>query len=277
MENDPQDWKEALPEEIRSHPSLEPYKLGEGEALVNVPPGLINSYVNQQKLIGRDKIPVPPENATDDDWNEVFSRLGRPENPEGYELKLPEDLPEEVKISDELMGEYRTTAHKLGILPKQAQSLLEWYLGANGKQIEALSTQRKEFQGRAEADLRKTWGKAYDEKVELSSNTFAHLANQMGEEKSEQLMNLMDDTGLGDHPLLVSFFAKIGELIGEDVIGGRPTAQYALTPEQASAEIARIYGDEKHPYHHPKHPEHKMAVARMEQLTEMEMAAESAK
>jgi len=275
MEGDPQNWREGLSEDIRSHPSLEPYKLGEGEEMVSVPPGLVKSYIGQQTLIGRDKIPVPPENATDEDWNEVFSRLGRPDAPEGYELKPPDGLPEQVKVSDELITEYKGVAHKLGFSPKQAQELLSWYLGANGKEIEALDNQRKEFQGQTEAALRKEWGQAYEQKVTVSANTFQHLAGQLGKEKSEQLMNLMEDTGLGDHPLLIGLFAKVAELIGEDVIAGKPAAGFGiLTPEQAKAEIAKIYGDEKHPYHHPNHAEHKMAVQRMDELTKMEVGEE---
>jgi len=277
MPDDPQDWKENLAEDLRSHPVFEKFKLGEGEALVGVPPTLLKSHAEQQKLIGRDKIPLPPEGATDEDWNEVWSRLGRPEKPEEYELKPPEDLPEQVQVSDELITEYKGIAHKLGILPKQAQELLTWYLGANARQMEDLDNQGKEHQKQTEAALRKEWGRAYDEKVEASANTFAHLASQMGEEKHEQLINLMDDTGIGNHPLMVSFFAKIGELIGEDVISGKGRTTFALTPEQAKAEIAKIYGDKDHPYHHPENAEHQAAVDRMNQLTEMEIAAESAK
>jgi len=273
MPDDPQ-WTDALAEDLRSNPVFEKHKLGEGEALVGVPPSLIKSHVEQQRLIGRDKIPVPPEEATDEDWNEVWSRLGRPEKPEEYELKPPEDLPEQVQVSDELIGEYKGEAYKLGILPKQAQGLLTWFLGANAKLIEDSDKQRDDFQKQTEANLRKEWGKAYDEKVKSSASTFLHFADQMGEEKAGELKALMDETGLGDHPLLVGFFAKIGELIGEDVITGKPRTSFALTPDQAEAEINKIYGNPDHPYHHPKHAEHKAAVERMNELTEMQIAAE---
>lgn len=274
MPDDPQDWRSALSEDIKSHPSLEPYKLGEGEAMVQVPPGLIKSYVGQQKLIGMDKLPIPGENAGPEDWDVVWSRLGRPETPDKYELKPPDDLPEQVKVSDELMTEYRTEAHKLGILPKQAQGLLEWFLGANAKEIQALDQQGKEYKANTEATLRKKWGKAYPEKVSLATNTFAHLGSQIGEDSFQSLSNLMDETGLGDHPLMLEFFSKVGELIGEDVITGKPRTSFALTPEQATAEIAKIQGDPKHPYYQKDHPEHNLAVRRMAELHEMEAAAE---
>jgi len=279
MADDPQDWKESLSEDLRSHPVFEKFKLGEGEALVGVPPSLIKSHAEQQKLVGRDKIPVPPENATDEDWGEVWSRLGRPETPEGYELKIAEDLPDIVKndIDEDLMSGFRGICHKAGIIPAQAQMVLDWFLPANAKKKEQRDQEGEEFRQRSEATLRKEWGRAYDEKIMLSQNTFAHFAAQLGEERCERLMNLMDDSDAGNDPLLLALFAQIGDAIGEDVIAGKATTSFALTPEQAGTEITKIFGDKDHPYHHKDHPEHKMAVQRMAELHEMEAAAESAK
>ena len=60
------------------------------------PADLAKSWVNAQKLIGKEKIPLPGEKATKEDWDVVFSRLGRPEKPEGYtlpEIEVPDDFP----------------------------------------------------------------------------------------------------------------------------------------------------------------------------------------
>ena len=53
------DWKANLPEDIRNDTSLAPIKDIEG---------LAKSYVNAQKLIGRDKIPMPKD-ENDPVWN----------------------------------------------------------------------------------------------------------------------------------------------------------------------------------------------------------------
>jgi hypothetical protein len=39
-------------------------------------------------MIGSDKIPVPNKYATDEDWQAVYSKLGRPESPDAYEFNL---------------------------------------------------------------------------------------------------------------------------------------------------------------------------------------------
>ena len=69
-------FMEMIPEDLREHPSLSPIKdVG----------NLARSFVNAQKLIGADKIPFPT-NPTEEDLSNIYSRLGRPETPEGYEF-----------------------------------------------------------------------------------------------------------------------------------------------------------------------------------------------
>ena len=47
-----------------------------------------------QKMIGKDKIALPGEKATKEEISAFHARLGRPENPEGYEFKSVEALKE---------------------------------------------------------------------------------------------------------------------------------------------------------------------------------------
>jgi hypothetical protein len=47
-------WREHLPEDIRAEPSL---------ANVRDLPGLAKSYVNAQRMIGRDKIVLPKDDS----------------------------------------------------------------------------------------------------------------------------------------------------------------------------------------------------------------------
>lgn len=261
-----EDWKEGLSEDIRSHPSLEAYNPEKG--MVSVPVDLVKSYVGQQSLIGKDKIPLPGENATDEDWNEVWTRLGRPETAEGYDLKKPEGLAEEIEYSEELVGEFKGECHKMGILPSQAQKLLDWFMGTNTKHLETLSNASKEYFQKSETELRKEWGAAYTQNVGLAQAAFNHFSKAMGAEGEKAITSLMEETGLGDHPLIMRFFSKIGEAIGEDVIAGKPKGMI-MAPEQALAEIAKIQGDANGPYYKKDHPEHTFMVQKMADLFKM--------
>ena len=66
------DFLSTIPEELRDHPSLSPIKDVEN---------LARSYVNAQRLIGADKIPMPV-NPTEEDLDRIYSKLGTPESPD---------------------------------------------------------------------------------------------------------------------------------------------------------------------------------------------------
>ena len=74
-------WKDALPEEVREDPSM--------QAIQSVD-NLAKSYVNAQKMVGSDKIIVPNKYAEDNEWNDVFTKLGLPEKAEDYDLTFKE-------------------------------------------------------------------------------------------------------------------------------------------------------------------------------------------
>ena len=105
------DWRSTIPEEIRGHKSL--------EHITDVG-ALAKSYVNAQSMIGADKIAIPGKHATDDDWGEVYRRLGRPDSPEGYELV--NEMPEGAEASDDMLNWFRNAAHEAGLTPSKHKS-----------------------------------------------------------------------------------------------------------------------------------------------------------
>ena len=101
----PDDWRSTIPEEIRGHKSLDHIQdVG----------ALAKSYVNAQSMIGADKVAIPGKHATDDDWIEVYARLGRPDSPEGYELQ--NNLAEGVEADEQMLDWYRQTEHDLSLI-----------------------------------------------------------------------------------------------------------------------------------------------------------------
>ena len=76
-------WKEAISEEFRNDPNIE--KFTEIDALAK-------SYINATQMIGKDKVAVPNKNSTDDQWNEVYDKLGRPESADKYSLNAKSEM-----------------------------------------------------------------------------------------------------------------------------------------------------------------------------------------
>lgn len=230
------DWKASLSDELRADKSLEN---------INDIESLAKSYVHAQKLVGADKIPVPNKHATEDDWNAVYTRLGRPETADGYKFNLPEDQ----KVDEEGLKVFADHAHKLGLLPNQADGLVKFYNEMQANQLQEADTTALAGRQKAMDDLQTEWGPAYKQKLAQANNVVSSVFP-----KGFMSMNLEDGTKLGDHPAVIKAFADLASKMGEDKIPQAEGPTY-LTPKQIDKEIATIqapgsaYWDKNHPNH----------------------------
>jgi hypothetical protein len=239
-------WKSALPEDIKEDPSLGPI-----ESVEN----LAKSYVSAQRMIGKDRIVVPGQYATDDDWkNNVFSKLGLPEKVDDYSIETGGQ-----EFDENFFKGFKESAHEAGILPNQAQKLFNWYNEEAHRQGEEYTKQAQSKVDQAVNGLKTEWGKEYDNKVRSAQTAVNHFTD-------ESFKTYLDDSGLGNHPELIKTFAKIGETLSEDTFQGEGPVQLGRTPSDAQAEINTVMADPNHPYHQKGHPNHEAAVADVQRL-----------
>src|SRR6185437_3686507 len=87
-------------------------------------PSLAKSYAELEKSYGS-SLRMPAPDAPQEERDAFYSKLGRPESPDKYEIKFGEG----VAVDDKLLGSFREAAHKLGLSQQQAQALGEWWAG----------------------------------------------------------------------------------------------------------------------------------------------------
>jgi len=246
-----QSFVDTLPEDVRSEPSLKNFQ-DAGQ--------LAKSYVHAQRMVGADKISVPTKHATDEDWNQVFSKLGVPDSPDKYEVKY--ELQEGA--NDTPVKNFIAEAHKLNLLPHQVQGVLNYYSqleqNANDSQQKDMELNKIEN----ESTLRKEWGLAYDKKMNAANNVFKNFfATDLADVK------LQDGTPLGNHPGFVRSLSEMASKFSEDSMGAGQEESGGITPAEADREIQKILGDPNHPYFQKNHPGHKAAVDEMFKLNNM--------
>lgn len=222
------------------------------------PHALAKSYVSlERQLSNGNKVAVPGENATPEEWDAFFSKIGRPEKPEGYELKAPEGIPEGV-WSDAEAKEFASMAHKLGLSKKAANALVAWQAERLGKAFSSQQEQAQTQRNEAIATLKKEWGAAYDEQLNLAKRAAVTFG---GEEILQH--------PLANDPAFIKAMAKAGAAISEGKLaGGRQGGLQVDTPEIIKAKIGEIRADKSHPYNVATHPNHDMAVKEMARLYE---------
>ena len=238
-------WRESLPEDLRDDPSLKSIKDISG---------LAKSFVHSQKMIGMDKIPVPTEHATQEDWDVVYSKLGRPENPDAYEIEGE---------ATEMITDFKPLAHRLGLNQNQVKELVEFY---NTKQSDALQTAQvdgEQHRAEIESTLRKEYGRAYDNKI----NAAMRLAKNVFTTEQLDNIKLADGTTLGNNIDLIKGFVQLADRIGEDKPISNPQ-ENLLTPQEAREKMEKLMAPGS-PYWNKTHPNHDKAVADVMELREM--------
>lgn len=235
--NIPENWREALPEDLRALPFLDKHK--------DIP-ALVKAHANLEKMLGADKVPVPPKNATLEQLKDYFQKAGLPADAKEYKLDVDPKLGVDAKFLETFNG----VAHGLNLLPLQAKGLVEWFAKAN---IEAENAQKSAYEtARNEGinSLKKEWGDAFTNEVAKAKAALREFADDAGKE-------FFQNTNLGSNPHFVKMLAKMGATLAEDRIkgeGGSGHGQY--TPSQAMQRIAELKANMKGPYWNPDHPDH---------------------
>ena len=244
-------WKEAISEEFRSDPNIE--KFTEIDALAK-------SYINATKMIGQDKVAVPNKNSTEDQWNEVYDKLGRPESADKYSLDVKSDV---VPFDDGAVKQFAENAHKLGLSNKQAQGVLEFYKNSMEGNVHQNKIDAETSQVQAEQELRQEWGREFENNVKKAGALAkANLNTEILD------LPLANGMRVGDHPEIIKGFAKIASMMSEDKIVA-PESDSASKITDIESEISTITNNTDGPYWNKQHPDHDKVVQQVYTLREM--------
>ena len=243
------DFKSLIPESSKEEKSLENFDNMED---------LLKSYLHAQKMVGADKIPVPNKYATDEDWKEVFTRLGAPKTPEDYKYSFKDD-----EVDPKQLKTFNETAHRLGLLPKQAEALVKYYNNLNQSHSEQLEAQAITAQEKTEADLKKEFGPQFNKRLDQAKRL---ATNTLGEEFLNNTV-LKDGSRLGDNFEVIKAFSNLADKLSEDEVVKGEGSEYQ-TAKDIEKQIDELT-QQGSAYWQNQHPNHKKAVDEVFKLREM--------
>ena len=244
-------WKDSISEAYRNDPNIE--KFTEIDALAK-------SYINATKMIGQDKLVIPTNNSTEEHWNEVYAKLGRPESADKYALDAKSEV---VNLDENAIKSFAEQSHKLGLNNKQAQGILEFYKNNMEGTAQQSKIDTETAQAQAEQQLRQEWGRDFEGKVKQAG---ALAKANINPEVLD--MTLSNGTRLGDHPEIIKGFAKIAGMMQEDKIVATES-ENAQSVSNIEEEISSIVNDRNGPYWNKGHPDHDKMVQQVYTLREM--------
>ena len=244
-------WKASLPEDLKNEKAL--------ESIQDIP-GLAKSFIHAQKMVGTDKISIPNKHATDDDWNDVYSKLGRPSKPEDYQIQINSNS----SVDTDALNGFKEAAHKYGLLPKQAEGIINFYDDMTQNYMRDLDAKAEQGRMHAEKSLKEEWGPAYDSKVKSVGGVVTKYLND-----DFAHMTLSDGTKVGDHPDFIRAFANIASDLGEDKLVTSTGPQY-MTPKEIDKQLRELQA-EGSAYWKKNHPNHDAAVQEVQDLMKLKM------
>lgn len=240
----PDNWREALEEDIRNDPSMKP---------IPDVPTLAKSYIHAQRAMGKDKITVPSQHATQEEWKQVWNKLGLPESVDKYDITPTKG----ADVDQNFFNAYKEAALNAGVLPQQAQVLHDWFNEQAEKQVEQQRIENKTIFDKQMQGLKQEWGDAFADNVQRAQAAVDYYG---GEDFKEHL----NKTGMGNDTGFIKFFAKLGESLKEGQFIDGKGDHSGSTVDESQKTITETLGDSKHPYHIRNHPGHKAAVEEMQ-------------
>lgn len=254
-----EDWKATLSEDIRGDASL---------ATIADVPSLAKGYVSAQKMIGTKRLEEPQPTWKEDQWNNFYKALGRPETPDKYTVPKV-TLPEGLKLEDTRLAKAKETLHKLGLTDKQASGVLQHYFDDLGGSYKAATDARAAEKLAAENQLKAEWGDKFKAQMDMAKSVVSHFGG-------EDFVKYLDESGYGNDPQLTKFLAKVGAKMMEDTAAGDKGGFKVLDSTKAKQEITNLYGDKAFmaAWMSKENPGHQAAVEKMVELQRLASAEE---
>lgn len=214
---------------------------------------LARQVVNGESTIGklsggRDFTILPNEQSTDEERNKHYTKLGRPESAEGYELgkvQVPEGMPRDEKFIAK-MGQVLFDAGT----PKAASDvILKGYMDYGAELLKSMDTEDKLGNAEANKQLHTILGSAYDTKMASAHIAIEALARPIDNDFAETLKKEIPYDVMAAQMMI-----KMGEMIGEDKgLKGTPALE-GFTPADAQAKANELMRD---PYYMTARPKDK--------------------
>lgn len=259
---DPKSWLEglSLPEDVRDHATIKKYAAS--------PEALARAVIHLEGHLGvpaEQLIRLPKPDDAEGNAG-LWNRLGRPETPDKFEVKLPEGS----DLDKAGMDSFLAHMHKAGPLTgPMAQAAADWY-GGYAKQVQDDADKAfKSAMETSETALKQELGGAYEP-------TVAAAAEAAGRFGGADYAQYLKDSGEGNDPRSIKAWAAVAKAAGEPGApdpGGKVTRRDgALTPAEAEAELAKFSNPEAEEYKgvmDANHAQHDFYVKRRNDLFQM--------
>lgn len=195
---------------------------------------LAKSYIELNKLVGRNRLPVPSGNDPAE-YEPIYKALGRPDAPEGFENpEIPQGA--SITLDPNLDKEVRAAFHKLGLSKGQFKGVMGKFFGflTKAQQSEQQAVQQQIDAGRNA--LIQKHGDKYKSVLEIARAGLNKFADG-----DQEFIARLEKSGFGNDPRFIEMMHNVGKtFVQEDPTNPGMVLSPELTAQQ---EIDRLRSD----------------------------------
>lgn len=257
----PADTADAtLRETMRGPPEGVPEKFWDAEKGQIKTDDLAKGYTNLEKLLSRDKVPVP-QGEDDTEGYERWIAAVRPESETAYEFGDPPALPDGIVYDNDLEQSYRNAAFANGLHPNQAKALHEMFVKQTIEQHTQYAKLQQENRTKLTNDLRREYGQQYPAVERRAGGIMDKYADP-------DFRSYLDESGAGNDPRMIRFLDRIGRDMGGET---RLVKNETNAPQAADldAAIANFTRKNEKALFDKTHPDHRRLVDERDKLFQM--------
>jgi|GEM_PF-3731667 len=237
-------WRDALPEALRGEKTLENFKNLEG---------LASALVSTKRMVGQNTIKLPNEHSSEADWQEFFSKCGRPAKADDYQFDRDQRLPDAIKNSPNVAA-FRKAAYDLGLTPKQVSGLVKMYDGQVAAGLDGMKQKAELDRQTNIAALKTEWGDHFDANLNLATMALNVLDPKQELVKQIPVAN----------PAFIKLLAKVAPWIGGDAMVNAPGGNTRL--DDIETEMSAIQNNPA--YRDAMNPDQPRLIARYSVLAQ---------
>ena len=226
---------------------IEDTKVREFADRFTTPADMAKSALDLRQKLSK-AITVPGEDASDEDRAKFRKAVGVPDSPDGYEVNIPDDLPDNVKAAQQSdqakarFDEFRKAMHDAGAPKGAAEAALGMLFRFLGEDAQVLAGDNEKVLDTADAAIRKEWGRDYNANNNAAQAAFRQFADDKVKGELSHFIYLGPDEsrrGLPANadPGLLGMFAKVGRRMSEDGFQATMSEDQSQTLEQKHADL----------------------------------------
>jgi hypothetical protein len=193
---------------------------------------IVDGFVNLEKFNGGGEHIRIPDTEDAAGWNDVYTKLGKPEAADNYAVNYEGD----IGISDELTSQFKGFAHNLNLSQTQFDKVVNFQLDAVQGQEEAMKEQNI-------AQLKRDFGETtYESKMQESLT----VAEKHG------MLEGIEAEGLGSSPAVIKLLQMVAGMDAEDTIAPvNPAITGQKTPQDELGDLMQTdaFTDKFNPKH----------------------------